>query len=166
MPSTRALIGLGSNLGDRAGHLRGALALLEKAPGVVVRAVSSFHETRPEGGPAGQGDYLNAAAALETTLSPGALLRVMLGIESQLGRTREVRFGPRTIDLDLLLFGDRILDEPGLIVPHPRFAARRFVLEPLAEIAPDHVDPVSGRSVAALLRVLDQTESEPITPSP
>lgn len=166
MQSTRALIGLGSNLGDRGRSLRSALAELEQTPGIVVRAVSSIHETRPEGGPAGQGDYLNAAAILETTLSPAGLLRVMLEIESRLGRTREIRFGPRTIDLDLLLFGGQVLDEPGLIVPHPRFRIRRFVLGPLAEIAAKDIDPVSRLTVAELLCELDRMEGSRPSPHP
>ncbi len=166
MRSSRALIALGSNLGDRRAFLEQAIEALAQTPGLVVRAVSSFHETRPEGGPKSQGDYLNAAAILETMLSPAGLLRVMLDVESRLGRTRELRFGPRTIDLDLVLFGDRILDEPGLIVPHPRFRERRFVLGPLAEIAPEDVDPASGRTVAELLRELDRAEAESASPHP
>ena len=166
MRSSRALIALGSNLGDRRAFLEQAIEALAQTPGLVVHAVSSFHETRPEGGPECQGDYLNAAAILETMLSPAGLLRVMLEIENRLGRTRELRFGPRTIDLDLVLFGDRILDEPGLIVPHPRFRDRRFVLGPLAEIAPEAVDPTSGRTVAELLRELDRAAAESASPQP
>lgn len=166
MPSSRALIGLGSNLGDRPGYLRSALAELGQTPGITVTGISAFHETRPEGGPLGQGDYLNAAAILETMLSPAGLLRVMLGIESRLGRTRAIRFGARTIDLDIVLFGDQVLDEPGLVVPHPRFRARRFVLGPLAEIAPAMVDPVTGRTVAELLSELDRAEGHAPSPHP
>jgi 2-amino-4-hydroxy-6-hydroxymethyldihydropteridine diphosphokinase len=137
----RVYIGLGSNLGDREAALRGALHLL----GDDVVAVSSFRETDPVGY-LDQPRFLNAAAALETQLQPRALLERLLEVERELGRTRDgPRFGPRTIDLDLLLYGDRVIDEPGLVVPHPRLAERRFVLEPLAELDPDLVVPGRGR---------------------
>jgi 2-amino-4-hydroxy-6-hydroxymethyldihydropteridine diphosphokinase len=153
MPSL-ALIGLGSNLGDRRAALEGAIAALGSTPKVVVRNVSSFQETEPVGGPPGQGMYLNAAAALETTLDPFALLRLLQGIEARFGRVRTVRHGERTLDLDLLLFADQVINTPELTVPHPEFAARRFVLAPLAEIAPEAVDPVSKRTIAELLAVV------------
>ncbi len=108
-------------------------------PGIVVRSASSFHETEPVGGPPGQGPFLNGASVLETTLSPRELLHALQSIEDRFGRVRTVRWGERTLDLDLILFGDVILHEPDLIVPHPRFAERRFVLVPLAEIAPETV---------------------------
>jgi 2-amino-4-hydroxy-6-hydroxymethyldihydropteridine diphosphokinase len=149
--SACALIGLGSNLGDRRGTLEGAIRTMEFAPGVAVRRVSSFFETEPVGGPPGQGVYLNAAAALETALDPFALLELLQEIELRFGRTRTIRWGPRTLDLDLLLYDDRIIETPELIVPHPRLATRSFVLEPLEEIAPLFVDPVSKRSIADLL---------------
>jgi 2-amino-4-hydroxy-6-hydroxymethyldihydropteridine diphosphokinase len=152
--SSIAMIGLGSNLGDRRAMLDGALAALAEAPGVRVGRVSTYRETDPVGGPAGQGRYLNAAAALETTLDPFDLLRVLQAIEARFGRVRTVRWGERTLDLDLLLFGDRIIGTPELTVPHPRLAERRFVLEPLAEIAPDAVEPRTGRPVSDLLRAL------------
>ncbi len=137
----RAHLGLGSNLGDREAALRSALELL----GEDVVAVSSFRETDPVGY-LDQPRFLNAAAALETELEPRALLERLLEVERELGRTRDgPRFGPRTIDLDLLLYGDRVIDEPGLVVPHPRLAERRFVLEPLAELDPDLVVPGRGR---------------------
>ena len=137
----RAYVGLGSNLGDREASLRGALELL----GEEVVAVSSFRETDPVGY-LDQPRFLNAAAALETGLGPRALLDRLLEVERELGRTRDgPRFGPRTIDLDLLLYGDRVIDEPGLVVPHPRLAERRFVLEPLAELDPGLVIPGRGR---------------------
>jgi len=142
----RAYIGLGSNLGDREATLRRALDLL----GDEVVAVSSFRETEPVGY-LDQPRFLNAAAALDTELAPRALLDRLLEVERELGRTREgPRFGPRTIDLDLLLYGDRTIDEPGLTVPHPRLAERLFVLEPLAELDPDLDVPGHGR-VADLL---------------
>jgi 2-amino-4-hydroxy-6-hydroxymethyldihydropteridine diphosphokinase len=152
----RALIGLGSNLGDRRATLESALAQLSAAPGVVVAKVSSFHETAPVGGPEGQGLFLNAAAALDTTLEPLPLLHLLLDIEARHGRTRTVHWGPRTLDLDLLLFDDRVVNTPELSVPHPRLAVRRFVLEPLAEIAPDAVNPVTKRTVLEMLADLDR----------
>jgi 2-amino-4-hydroxy-6-hydroxymethyldihydropteridine diphosphokinase len=150
MPS-RALIGLGSNLGDRRSNLESALELLGATPSVVVAQVSSFHETAPVGGPEGQGPFLNAAAALDTTLEPLPLLHLLLDIEARHGRVRTVHWGPRTLDLDLLLFDDRIINTPELTIPHPRLAVRRFVLEPLAEIAPGAVNPVTGRTVTEML---------------
>jgi 2-amino-4-hydroxy-6-hydroxymethyldihydropteridine diphosphokinase len=150
-----ALIGLGSNLGDRDAMLNGAISALGNTPGLVVRRVSSFHETEPVGGPPGQGKFKNAAAAVETTLAPSVLLRALQDIEARFGRTRTVRWGERTLDLDLLLFDDRIIDTPELCVPHPRLATRRFVLEPLAEIAPDAIDPITKRTIAGILADLN-----------
>ena len=147
----RAYIGLGANLGDRDATLRAAVELLAAEPGVAVVAVSSFVETEPWGY-ADQPRFLNGACAVETELDPAALLIRLLAVERQLGRTRGDghRFGPRTVDLDLLVHGDLVVDEPGLQVPHPRLAERRFALAPLAEIAPDLVVPGHGR-VADLL---------------
>jgi 2-amino-4-hydroxy-6-hydroxymethyldihydropteridine diphosphokinase len=153
--SSLALIGLGSNQGDRRALLEGAIAALTATPGVAVREVSSFHQTDPIGGPSGQTKYLNAAAVIETTLDPIALLQVLQEIETRFGRVRTVRHGERTLDLDLLLFDDRIIDTPELIVPHPRYSERRFVLGPLAEIAPAAVDPITKRTIAELLADLD-----------
>ncbi|MGO9469593.1 MAG: 2-amino-4-hydroxy-6-hydroxymethyldihydropteridine diphosphokinase [Isosphaeraceae bacterium] len=149
--SSRVMIGLGSNLGDRRETLEAAIRALGDVPGIIVHRVSSFRETEPVGGPAGQGMYLNAAAALETRLDPFELLRALQQIEARFGRLRTVRWGARTLDLDLLLYQDRIIDTPELKVPHPRLASRRFVLEPLAEIAPHAVEPVSKRTIAELL---------------
>ena len=157
--STLALIGLGSNLGDRRAILDGAVAALAGTPGVEVRAVSSYHETAPTGGPGGQGAFLNAAAALETTRDPGPLHALLRAVEAQAGRIRTVRWGERTLDLDLLLFGDLVLDSPELQVPHPRMAVRRFVLAPLVEIAPAAIDPMTRRTVADLLANLDRRPS-------
>jgi 2-amino-4-hydroxy-6-hydroxymethyldihydropteridine diphosphokinase len=154
---SRAFIGLGSNLRDRRETLEGAIRALGQVPGVILRRVSSLLETEPVGGPAGQGVYLNAAAELETTLDPFELLRVLQQIEAQFGRVRTVRWGARSLDLDLLLFEDTIIDTPELHVPHPRLASRRFVLEPLAEIAPLAVEPVSNRTIAELLLDLGRT---------
>jgi 2-amino-4-hydroxy-6-hydroxymethyldihydropteridine diphosphokinase len=152
-----AYIALGSNLGDRRGLLEGAVAALVATPGVAVKKISSFHETEPVGGPAGQGLFLNAAAVLETTLDPLRLLNVLHEIEQSFGRTRTVHWGERTLDLDLLLFDDQIIDTPELTIPHPRMSVRRFVLEPLAEIAPGVVDPVTNRTIAELLAGLEGT---------
>ncbi len=147
----RALVALGSNVGDRRRTLERALEELCRLPGTCVVERSSFHETAPVGGPPGQGPFLNAVAEVETRLSPRELLDGLLEIEKALGRVRTVRNGPRTIDLDLILFGDVVTEEPGLQVPHPRFRERAFVLEPLAEVAPDAVDPVTGKTVRELL---------------
>jgi 2-amino-4-hydroxy-6-hydroxymethyldihydropteridine diphosphokinase len=141
---TRAYVGLGANLGDRAATMHAALEQLSAEPGIEVVAVSSFRETEPVG-IADQPRFLNAAAAVETEVAPHELLDRLLGIERRLGRTREgPRFGPRTIDLDLLVYGDRRIDEPGLEVPHPRLHERLFALEPLAELDPQLVVPGHG----------------------
>jgi 2-amino-4-hydroxy-6-hydroxymethyldihydropteridine diphosphokinase len=128
-------IGLGSNLGDRAANLRAALAELNQGNMRVLRC-SSFHETQPVGGPPGQKAYLNAVCEVDTQLDPRALLERLQMIEARLGRVRTVRNGPRTLDLDLLLYRDYVIDEPELTVPHPRMWERSFVLDPLAEICP------------------------------
>ena len=147
-----AYVGLGSNLGDREATLRHALELL--AGRVSVVRVSSFRETEPWG-LTEQPPFVNAAAAVETELDPRELLDVLVEVERALGRTRAgPRYGPRTIDLDLLLYGDLELDAPGITVPHPRLHERRFVLEPLAELDPTLVVPGRG-PVSDLLRRLD-----------
>ena len=158
MSPERAWIALGSNLGDRRAHLAAAVAQLRASAGIRVEAVSTPLETAPLGGPAGQGPYLNAVASLSTRLPPRALLERLLAIERAEGRERrgEVRFGPRTLDLDLLLYGDLRLDEPGLVLPHPRMEERVFVLAPLAELAPDLLLPRSGLSVRARLAQLQR----------
>jgi 2-amino-4-hydroxy-6-hydroxymethyldihydropteridine diphosphokinase len=146
-------IGLGSNLGDREQTIRKALELLESDPEMDVVAVSSLRETDPVGF-TDQPKFLNGAAALRTELSPRALLERLLQIERELGRERSgPRYGPRTIDLDLLLYGSEEVDEPGLEIPHPRLAEREFVLEPLAELDSDLEVPGRG-SVRALLAAL------------
>ncbi len=137
-------------MGDRRGTLESALGALHHQPPIEITAVSSAWETSPVG-PVAQADYLNAAAELRTTLEPRRLLEVLQATEDAHGRRRRQRWGPRTLDLDLLLAGDRRLEEPGLTVPHPRLGQRRFVLEPLLEIAPDLVHPVSGERLAAVL---------------
>jgi len=149
----RAAIALGSNLGDREALLRrGADALR----GVLTNlAVSSTHETAYVGSGPPQPPFLNAVAVGETALTARGLLDVLLETERQFGRDRPYPGAPRTLDLDLILFGMEIHDAPGLVVPHPRFRRRRFVLEPLAEVAADWIDPVTGRTVEELLRGLD-----------
>ena len=144
-------MGLGANLGDREGAIRSAVDLLGAEPGIEVVAVSRLRETDPVGY-LDQPRFLNGAAALETDLAAGVLLARLLDVERRLGRERtgEERFGPRTIDLDLLLYGEEEIDEPGLTVPHPRLAQRRFALEPLHELEPDLALP-DGRRVADLL---------------
>ena len=149
----RAAIALGSNLGDRQAMLAGAAAALG---GILTDLkLSSAHETAYVGSGVAQPSYLNAAAVGETSLSARALLDVLLATERQFGRERPYPDAPRTLDLDLILYGMEIHDAPGLVVPHPRFRERAFVLEPLVEIAADWMDPVTGRTVEELLRTLD-----------
>ena len=145
-----AYLGLGSNLGDREGNIRRALELLAAHPETRVVRVSSFHETEPVG-PPGQGMYMNAAAAVTTRLTAEGLLVLCQEIEEALGRVRTVKWGPRTIDLDILLFGESVIDTGRLKVPHPLMHERRFVLEPLSEVAPDLVHPVLGMTVREML---------------
>lgn len=148
---TTAYLGIGGNLGDRQANLERAVALLKKA--VEVRNVSPLYETAPVGF-ANQPDFLNAAIAIETTLPPRALLEVLQNVERQLGKATPFANGPRTLDLDLLLYGSDIVDEPGLRVPHPRMHERRFVLTPLVRIAPDFVHPVLHQTLRELLSAL------------
>ena len=144
----RAFLGLGSNLGDRQRHLREAVGGL---PDVV--AVSPVYETDPVGGPE-QGPYLNAVVELATEASPRQLLEAARSLEAAAGRVRGERFGPRALDVDVLLVGDLVVDEPDLVVPHPRMWQRRFVLAPLADLAPDLVpDHVLAAGEGAVRRV-------------
>ena len=149
-------IALGSNLGDRERSLREALRELASSIGDL--RVSSFRETDPVGVGA-QPRFVNAAAIGRATLSARALLTRLLDVEQRFGRERPYPGAPRTLDLDLILYGDQIIEEPELTVPHPRFRERLFVLEPLAEIAADWVDPVTGRTVGELLEVLRRSGS-------
>jgi 3-oxoacyl-[acyl-carrier protein] reductase len=151
---TIAYIALGSNLGDRDDILRRALAALRQTEGVEVMRVSPVYETRPIGGPAGQGPYLNAVAEVRSEREPRDLLSVLLHIEQQLGRVRQEKNGPRTIDLDLLLYGDLVHQDESLTVPHPRLHERLFVLQPLAQLAPGLLHPLLKRSIADLLAEL------------
>lgn len=152
-----AYIGLGSNLGDRLAALEAALGALARLEGLDLVAVSAAYETAPVG-PVAQGDYLNAVTQVRTRLKPRALLEALLQIERGHGRERRERWGPRTLDLDLLLWGRVRVAEPGLVVPHPRLTERRFVLEPLLEIAPDLVHPDGGRPLAHDLAALGEGE--------
>jgi 2-amino-4-hydroxy-6-hydroxymethyldihydropteridine diphosphokinase len=170
---TLAYVGLGANLGDRETMLRSALEQLSAEPRVELVAVSSFRETAPVG-IADQPRFLNAAAAVETTLSARDLLDRLLAIERRLGRNREgPRFGPRTIDLDLLLYGDERIDERGLEIPHPRLHERLFALEPLADLDRGLVVPgrgpladlVAGLQSAACRTSTSSTSSRPISSS-
>jgi 2-amino-4-hydroxy-6-hydroxymethyldihydropteridine diphosphokinase len=151
-PSRRAFVALGSNLGDREAALAFAVAELRASEGVEVEALSPVYETAPVGGPP-QGPYLNAVVALRTALAPRALLERLLAIEARAGRERgPLRDAPRHLDLDLLLYDDLVLAEPGLVVPHPRLHERAFALEPLRDLAPDLVHPVLGETIDRLAR--------------
>lgn len=153
MPS--CLIGLGCNLGNRRKTLDQAVARLDRHPGVRLSGSSSWHETSPIGGPPGQPPFLNGAVTVETSLAPEAVLAVLQQIETDLGRRRGERWGPRTIDLDFLLYDQLALCTPSLVLPHPRMAWRRFVLEPAAEVAGSMVHPATGWTIARLLEHLD-----------
>jgi len=157
-PRRRVAVALGSNLGDRHATLTAAVQRLSRLLDNI--RVSSFIETSPEGaGLEGQPLYLNAAVVGDTELAPRQLLNALLQIERAFGRERPFRAAPRTLDLDLILAGNQIVVESGLEVPHPRFRERFFVLGPLAEVAPDLVDPVTGMRVAELLRNLLRDET-------
>lgn len=158
----RACVGLGGNIGDVAAALRDALAALDALPGTRLLRASGLYRT-PAWGVQDQPDFVNAAALLATTLSPRALLDALLAIERAHGRERAAdgsRWGPRTLDLDLLLYGDAVIDEPGLVVPHPQLHARAFVLVPLADVAADVEVPGHGR-VDALLAAVDAAGIRP-----
>jgi 2-amino-4-hydroxy-6-hydroxymethyldihydropteridine diphosphokinase len=151
-----AFIGLGANLGDRMETLRAAVEQLAREPGFLLRATSRVYETEPVGPP--QPRYLNAVARIGTLLSPRVTLRRLLEIEELLGRVRREHWGSREIDLDLLLYGDRIVAEGALRVPHPHLHERAFALLPLAEIAPDAYHPQMARSAAELLAALPEAD--------
>lgn len=153
-------LSLGSNLGDRDAHLRGAIALIDALPETTVTDESPVYETAPMG-PQDQGAYLNAAVALRTAMTPLALLKSLQRIEGEMGRptlSQRRRWGPRVIDLDVLLFGKRVIDEPGLTVPHPGLSERWFVLKPLCDLAPDLRHPSSDKPMRTLLAELEQAE--------
>jgi 2-amino-4-hydroxy-6-hydroxymethyldihydropteridine diphosphokinase len=150
-------IALGSNLGERQAHLDFAVERLQRL--LQPLRLSTFIETDPVDVPDVQAPFLNGVAVGETVLAPGDLLSALLAIERERGRQRPHRHAARTLDLDLILYGDWVVNEPGLAVPHPRFRERRFVLAPLAEVAGEWVDPVTGKTVSALLRSLPPNPS-------
>ncbi len=153
MTSVIAAVALGSNLGDSPRILEAAIAYLDATPGISVKQTSHWYQTAPIGPP--QPDYLNGCALVQVQLTPHQLLESLLAIENKFGRMRWERWGPRTLDLDLLFYEDAIVATPNLQVPHPRMRERAFVLVPLAEIAPDWVDPVSGEAISQLLQQID-----------
>jgi 2-amino-4-hydroxy-6-hydroxymethyldihydropteridine diphosphokinase len=141
-PTVTAYVALGSNLGDREANLQQALSLLGQSPQVRLGAVSDFFDNPAVGGPADSPVYLNAVVEISTTLPPRELLNQLLTIEQQMGRVRREKWAPRNIDLDIVLYGDQIIDEPDLQIPHPLMHERAFVLIPLKQIAPDAYHPV------------------------
>lgn len=144
-PIRRVALGLGSNLGDRLEYLQAAVDTLTETPDIVPVAVSPVYEADPVGGPEGQPSFLNAVLTLDTMLSARTLVERAFAVEDAYGRTREERWGPRTLDIDLLAVGSEVIDEPGLTVPHPLLAQRAFVLAPWADIDPDFEVPGLGR---------------------
>lgn len=155
--AVRAYVGLGSNLGDRESVIADAVSALGSHPEIEVLRVSTLRETEPWG-PIDQPRFLNGAVAVDTTLAPRALLGVLLDVERGLGRVRHERWGPRTIDLDLLLYGDTVVDEPGLTVPHPRLRERAFVLEPLLELDRSLLVPGEGPASELLAALAERAE--------
>ncbi|NES81339.1 MAG: 2-amino-4-hydroxy-6-hydroxymethyldihydropteridine diphosphokinase [Moorea sp. SIO2B7] len=151
--STLSAIALGSNLGNSHATLEYAIKTLDQIPAIKIKLCSSWYKTAPIGPP--QPDYINGCALLEVKLSPQELLETLLRVEQKFGRVRRKRWEARTLDLDLLLFDDLILETPELKIPHPRMIQRAFVLVPLAEIAPDWVEPVSRLTISELVQKLD-----------
>ena len=151
--SGQSAIALGSNLGDSRAILKSSLKILDQTPGISLLAQSSFYRTAPIGPP--QPDYLNGCALLKAEMSPQELLEKLLAIEAKFGRVRQERWGPRILDLDLILFDNLILETPNLTLPHPGLRERAFVLVPLAEIAPNWIDPISEKAIAQLVQEVD-----------
>jgi 2-amino-4-hydroxy-6-hydroxymethyldihydropteridine diphosphokinase len=154
---TPAALGLGGNIGDPRGQMAAAIRSLAANPAIEIRAVSALYKT-PPWGKTDQPPFLNAAVLIETQLQPRALLAEMLAVEQQLGRQREERWGPRSLDIDILLFGFETIAEPGLHIPHPRLHERAFALAPLADVVPEA--RFGGRSAAEWLAGVDRTGIE------
>jgi len=161
-----ALLGLGSNVGNREETLRAALVEIDALPDVIVRKTSEFHRSRPLGGPQGQAEFLNAAAVIQTKTPPSQLLDELHDIELRHGRETTERWGPRTLDIDLLLYENNVQETPILTLPHPRMSFRRFVLQPAAEVAGRMLHPVIGWSVERLLLHLDAASDRVAIVSP
>jgi 2-amino-4-hydroxy-6-hydroxymethyldihydropteridine diphosphokinase len=153
-----AYIGLGSNIGNKSENILHALNLLNQNHDIKIIKISSFYETEPIGYE-DQDWFINAVAELETYISPKRLLGILLGIEQEMGRKREIKWGPRIIDLDLLLYDKLCLNEPDLIIPHPRMHERAFVLVPLAEIAENAIHPIFNKSIKEILDRLDSVKA-------
>ena len=157
----RSAIALGSNIGNSQKTLANALETLAQTPGITIEAKSSWYRTKAIGPP--QPDYLNGCCILQVQMSPEALLTSLLAIEQKFGRVRTEYWGPRTLDLDLLLYDDLILNQDHLQIPHPRMHERAFVLVPLAEIAPDWEEPISGYTIKNLLQKVDYSDIHLVT---
>ena len=153
-----AYIGFGSNIGNRLVHIQNAIQTLSKTEGITLQKISSVYKTDPVGYEA-QAEFLNGVATIQTSLSPLSLLHILKDIETEVGRQHRIRWGPREIDLDILIYGDLCLQTEKLVIPHPEMHLRRFVLVPLAEIAPDLVHPVFQESIQTLLNRLDDDKS-------
>ena len=154
-------IALGSNQGDSLAILEKSLSVLAKVPGIMVQSTSSWYQTKPVATPQAQPDYLNGCALLSVEQTPEELLTILQATELQFGRTEKGKLQPRTLDLDLLLYEDLILNSPNLIVPHPRMVERAFVLVPLAEIAADWIEPQTNLKIAQLLHKVDTSGVKP-----
>ena len=154
-------IALGSNEGNSLDILESSLNALNQIPGIILKTTSSWYQTKPVGTPQPQADYLNGCALLSAAQTPEELLAILQATEMQFGRVGKSTLQPRTLDLDLLLYADIVLNTPNLTIPHPRMSERAFVLVPLAEIAPDWIEPVSGTKIAKLLRNVDTSEVKP-----
>ena len=154
-------ISLGSNQGKSRDILESSLNTLNQIPGITLQKTSSWYQTQPVGTPEPQPDYLNGCALLSVEQSPEELLVILQATEIQYGRVGKGSLQPRTLDLDLLLYGDLVWTMPNLIIPHPRMRERAFVLVPLAEIAPDWIEPVSGINIANLLKTVDTSGVQP-----
>ncbi|MYA99918.1 2-amino-4-hydroxy-6-hydroxymethyldihydropteridine diphosphokinase [Candidatus Poribacteria bacterium] len=151
-------IGFGSNIGDRLAHIQNAIHALSKTEGITLQKISSIYKTDPIGYEA-QAEFLNGVAAIQTSLAPLSLLHTLKNIETAIGRKHRIRWGPREIDLDILIYGDLCLQTEKLVIPHPEMHLRRFVLAPLAEVAPDLVHPVLKGTIQTLLQGLEDDTS-------